>query len=230
LQSSHDKVFGLLAVLNEPGETVPEFEAIRWQMRQVAVYAGSHEHDYTEVLYFTQEDVIAALKHNYHDHFWDVGDFDTPLEYWQECARNLYGRLYWDAEHEQDEPYEWGKYREGLVSPQAGADGEQQRQLKAAAAAAAAASGSRDAPPPPADRKRNKKGSSSGGGGGGGGGAQTGGLQRVESRQEAMIKEQMVIEKKVGLLDMKVDDIARRQQTMMDKMDAILDSMSMKKR
>jgi hypothetical protein len=225
LQSSHDKVFGLLAVLNEPGETVPEFEAIRWQMRQVAVYAGSHEHDYTEVLYFTQEDVIAAFKHNYHDHFWDVGDFDTPLEYWQECARNLYGRLYWDAEHEQDEPYEWGKYREGLVSPQAGRDGEQQRQLKAAAATAA--SGSRDASPPPADRKR-KKGSS--GGGGGGGGAQTGGLQRVESRQEAMIKEQMVIEKKVGLLDMKVDDIARRQQTMMDKMDAILDSMSMKKR
>ena len=45
-----------------------------------------------------------------------------------------------------------------------------------------------------------------------------------------MIKEQMVIEKKVGLLDMKVDDIARRQQTMMDKMDAILDSMSMKKK
>lgn len=230
---SPDRVFGLLAVLNEPDMPAQrEFRDIRRQTHQVAVYAGSGAADYTEVLYFTGDDVLTALKRHYHHDNWNVGEYGEPLRYWQEVARNLYCKLYW---FDRADAYEWGSHKAGAVE-------EHGEKLAEAASKNEEPSGQKK-------KKAPQKGASPPGragqgtgptkvakaagalanmvpknGASGSGGA--GGKQRVESWQDRIVEEQVLMERKVSLLDQKVDDIVRQQRVMMEKIDSIANFLS----
>ena len=51
-------------------------------------------------------------------------------------------------------------------------------------------------------------------------------FQRVESRQDRIVEEQVMIERKVSLLDRKVDELAQQQNAMIEKLDAIANFLS----
>jgi hypothetical protein len=217
-----DMVFGLVGVLNEPGMPAErEFREIKRRMYQVAVYAGCRDTDYTEVLYFTNGDVISGLKRRYHYDSWDVGEFGEPLRYWQEVARNMYCKMYW---YDKDDAYEWGKHKQGTAEKQ----GEELAAVDVETA----------------PKKARGKGPGARGRGAGrvmkaaatsvlvgtravskdGDGKSD--FQRVESRQDRIVEEQVVIERKVSLLDRKVDELAQQQNAMIEKLDAIANFLS----
>lgn len=232
--TSQDRVLGLLGVLNEPGTPAQrEFRTIRRQMQQVAVYAGSGDHDYTEVLCLTNADVISGLKRNYHHGSWNVGEFGEPIRYWQECARNAYCELYW---YDRDDAYEWNMYKqeeeeeEGDLLPDPGRN-EQKRGRGKGSGARGRARG-RGTGRGIATSKFNMKTAgalvahvasvpvtvTSRGNGDSG---YNDDLRFVESRQERIVEEQQLLDRKVSRLDQKVDHIVAQQQSMLDKLDAI---------
>jgi hypothetical protein len=220
-----DMVFGMLGVLNEPGMPAErEFLEISRQMHQVAVYAGCRDTDYTEVFYFSSQDVISALKRRYHHNTWEVGEFGEPIRYWQEVARNTYCKLYW---YDRNDAYEWGRYKQSTAE-------EQVEELTAVDTENGAKKGRGKAP--------GARGRGTGRGAGklnvktagvllatraaaknGDGNSE---FERVESRQDRMVEEQVLIERKVSLLDQKVDDIAQQQKAMIEKIEAIANFLS----
>jgi Ca2+-binding EF-hand superfamily protein len=99
-----DPLFGLLGVLNDD-VCATEYTTIKRATQKVAVYAGRHEHDYTECLFFSHKDLKEVL--SAYGAQWDINpDFDSPLRFWQECARNYYAKLF----SNDPQGYFWGRY------------------------------------------------------------------------------------------------------------------------
>jgi hypothetical protein len=101
-----DPLFGLLGVLNDHA-CATEYTIIKRATQQVAVYAGHRHHDYTECLFFSHQDLVEVLSDDACGAQWDVHpDFDSPLRFWQECARNYYAKLL----SQDPQGYYWGRY------------------------------------------------------------------------------------------------------------------------
>ena len=104
-----DPLFGLLGLLNDSA-CAAQYRTIKRMTQKVAVYAGRRQEDYTECLYFSHQDLMEALSRDFRGQKWDINeDFDSPLQFWQECARNFYNKLY----SKDPKSYFWGKYLDG---------------------------------------------------------------------------------------------------------------------
>lgn len=101
--SDTDLVFGLIGVLND-SECTSEYERMRMNMRRVVVHAAPTEHDYCECVFFTQDDFLEGLIHDYYGISWEAiepgqGEREPALQFMQEYARNSYYKYYHPHDH-----------------------------------------------------------------------------------------------------------------------------------